>query len=581
MQPNSFVRLFGLPILFSLLAVLAIAQTRPAELQRDARPRNCSLYGRVTINGQPAANVSISAVEIPMNLESPPTLRQQADGSISRTSFKTRTDAEGRYQITNLPPGRYMIVSASKAFVYADGTQTNFEPKMVTMDAGESREKVDFSLVRGGVITGQITDSEGRPVIANSVRILQVTALPEGRRSFQNPGGEFGDRSTDDRGIFRIYGLPAGSYVLAAGGDGDFFTATKYPSTFYPDATSASQAKIIEVSAGKEVTDINIRLGVSRKRYEALGRVIEADTGKPIPNLHVGANKIYSNQENNDEDRGGSSSYSQADRLGNFRLTGLARGKYKTSLSAGWMEVSDFYAEPMTFEIVDGNVSGVEIKAARGGVLSGISVIESSNDPATKSLLARVQIYAHTEINGPQDQMDQPASHHQLPLKPDGSFLITGIAPGKLRIGVHTPSGLNLSRIERGGAEIKEFVELGKGEKVTDLRLVFSAGTGVIRGQVQIVGGQPFGGVSNYIEARIVGNTASRGFSAQLDDKGRFELTNLPTGEYELQLNNFSRTNGDSYEMRTLVKQRVNVTSGTEARVTLTYDPARKEQEER
>lgn len=474
-----------------------------------------------------------------------------------------------------------MILSASKAFITTDASTTNDEPKLVTLYAAESRENVDFSLVRGGVITGGVTDSEGRPIIAHSVQLLHVTTGPDGRHRFQDRSGEFGNRSTDDRGIYRIYGLPAGRYTLAAGGDDDFFTSTRYPSTFYPDATDQSQAKIIEVSAGKEVTDINIRLGGARKRYEAIGRVVESDTGKPIPNLQVSANRVYSHQETEDNDRGGDSSYSQADRLGNFRLTGLARGQYKAGVYAGWMESSEFYAEPMTFEIVDGNVSGVEIKAGRGGTLSGISVIENPNDPAAKSLLAQVQIYAHTEINGPQDQMDQPASHHQLPLKPDGSFLITGVAPGKLRIGVHSPRGLNLSRIERGGAEIKEFIELAKGEKVTDLRLIFSSGTGVIRGQVQVVGGQPLSGVSSFVQANIVGNTASRGFSAQLDDKGRFELTNLPTGEYELQLNNFHRTNGDNYQMRTLLKQRVNVTSGAEARVTLTYDPTRPEQEER
>ena len=581
MQPNSFVRLFCLFLLFCLLAIGAFAQPRPAELQRDARPRNCSIYGRVTINGQPASNIQITAIEIPMNLESPQTLRQQADGSVSRSSFKTRTDAEGRYQVTNLPPGRYIIVSASKAFVASNGSTRNEEPTLVTMDAGESRENVDFSLVRGGVITGQVIDSEGRPVIAHSVRALQVSVGPDGQTRFQNRRGEFGERSTDDRGVYRMYGLPPGRYVLSAGGEEDFFSATRYPRTFYPDAPDESQAKIIEVSAGKEVTDINIRLGLSRKRYEAIGRVIEADTGKPVPNVHISANKIHSSQENNNDDPGGGSSYSQADRQGNFRLTGLARGRYNAGLYAGWMESSEFYAEPMTFEITDGDISGVEIKAVRGGTLSGISVVEGPNDPALKTLLSQVQVYAHTEVSGPQDQHDQPRSHHQMPLKPDGSFLLSGVAPGKIRFGAYAPRGIYLSRIERGGVEIKEFIELTKGEKITDLRLVFSSGTGIIRGQVQIVGGQPLGGVSNFIEANIVGNIAGRGFNAPVDDKGRFELTNLPSGEYELRLNNFSRTDGDSYQMRTLIRQRVAVTSGSEARVTLTYDPSRKDPEER
>lgn len=575
MQPNSFFRSFCLFVLFGLFPALATAQTRPSELQRDVRPRNCSISGQVTINGQPAANVRLAIREVPTNWDSPQPIRQTADGSISRSMTKIRTDGEGRYQVTHLPPGRYMVTASSNAFVPADAAQSGNEPKTLTLDAGESREKVDFALVRGGVITGQVSDAEGRPVIAHTVRLFFVVPTPDGKFRLQNRGGEFGERLTDDRGVYRIYGLPAGNYALGAGGN-DSFSATKYPPVFYPEASEENQAKIIEVKPGKEITDINLRLGLTRKRYEAIGRVVEAETGNPVPNVQVSADKVAGNSENENADNDSGGGYTKTDRQGNFRMTGLPRGKFRASIYAGWSESSDFYAEPTTFEIVDGDVSGVEIKAVRGGAISGTSIVEGSTDPAVKSQLAQVRVYAHTEMEGSPSQSDQPFSHHQTMLKPDGTFLLTGIAPGKTRVGAHGPRQIQLARIERGGVEIKEFIEMGKGEKITDLRFVFSVGSGVIRGQVQVVGGQPLGGGSISIEARIVGNATSR-YRAELDDKGRFELTNLPNGEYELKLNSFSRLNGE-YRMQTLTTRRVSVPTGDNP-VIITYDPNRKQEE--
>ena len=576
---QSGLKIISLIFLFLLSCFhAAVAQSRPSETQRDVRPRNCSISGRVTINGQPAVNVRVSILEAPTSWDQPLPIRQTADGSITRSVFKTRTDGEGRYQMANLPPGKYLVHAASKAFVANDANPSGNESKTVTLDAGESRDNLNFSLARGGVITGQVTDAEGRPVIAQPVTLFSVTTAADGQPRIQRSGGEFGERLTDDRGVYRIYGLPAGNYVVGAGGQNDFFSAIKYPPTFYPDAPDEKQAKVIQVKSGYEITGINLRLGVSGKRYEAIGRVVEAETGQPVPNIRISCEKIYDGTQ--DYDSHGSSG-GQTDRLGNFRLSGLAPGKYRTYIYAGWMETNDFYGEPTTFVISDGDISGVEIKAVRGGVLGGTSIIEGSTDPAAKSQLAQVGIAAFTNRDDSQGQTDQPASHHQVQLKADGSFLMTGVAPGKIRISVHSPRALQLIRIERGGAEIKDGIELAKGEKVTDLRLVFSTGSGVIRGQVQVVGGGRLVGESNMVHANLVGNTVSRGYRAQVDDKGRFELANLPNGEYELRLNSFNRTAANEYRMQTLAKQRVVIAAGAEVRITIVYDPSRPAQEER
>lgn len=553
----------------------SLAQIRPTELNRDARPRNCSISGRVTINGQPAANILVDINEIPTDFNSPQPIRQTADGAITRSAFKARTDGEGRYQVTNLPPGRFVVMAGSKAFVSV-GLQPQ-EPKLITLDAGESRDNLDFALVRGGVITGQITDAEGRPVIAHHVRVTLIVTGPDGQQESRNFPGNWGGQMTDDRGVYRIYGLQPGTYLLGAGGDDNFFSTAKYPPIFYPDATDPKQAKLIPVKAGEEITGINLRLGGARKTYEAIGRVIEADTGKPVANIRVSCQKI------SEEDNEGGYGEGQADRQGNFRLTGLKRGQYACNLHAGWLESSDFYAEPMTFQMPDENISGIEIKALRGGTINGIGVIEGSNDAATKAKLARMMIFAYTEPEDPQDRHPQPSSHHQTAIKPDGTFLLTGVAPGKVTLHVNTSGDrtLSLIRMERAGALLEESFKLGKGEKVTDLRLVFTLGTGIIRGQIQTTGRpQPVGEIYR-IQARLQGNATGVWFHNVVDDKGRFELTSLPAGEYELQLNGISQMPDGSRRSMVLAKQKVSVSIGSTVTVTIPYDPSRPFQEER
>ncbi|MBP6824637.1 MAG: carboxypeptidase regulatory-like domain-containing protein [Acidobacteria bacterium] len=570
MQPNSFARCFWLFILAAFLSALVSAQTRQSELQRDLRPRNCSIQGRVVINGQPSVNVQVNVAEIPTDKDSSALIRQSADGSIAKTTFSAKTDAEGRYRFMNLPGGKYSVSASSNAFVSVNGSQDN-KSKTVTLDSGESRENVDFTLVRGGVITGQITDAENRPIISQSVQFFSVIAIPNAPPQIQRNPGRFNEKMTDDRGVYRIYGLTPGNYIIGAGGD-THRSSGKHTLTFYPDATTDSQAKIITVKAGEEVTGINIRLGASGKTFVAIGRVTESETGKPVPNVDVSCSMLAIEGQDTGNDGGGSGT---TDKLGNFRITGLKPGKYGAMIQSGWMETTDFYNEPASFEITDGDVSGVEIKALRGGTISGVGVIEDSNDPAAKSKLAQTTIFAYSEPDSGEAQTGQSGSNHQTTLKADGSFLLTGVAPGNVSIQSYNfrERSLCFMRVERGGAEVGESFKIAKGEKVTDVRLVFAAGSGVIRGQVQAVSNQQLPSEFLSVQATLVGNKTGVSFSGSVDEKGRFTLSDLPTGEYELWLMSYAPNPDGKRTRQTLTKKRITVATGSEQSVTLLYDP--------
>src|SRR5437870_5243917 len=89
-----------------------------------------------------------------------------------------------------------------------------------------------------GMITGRVLKDGGKPLAGINVRALRVRDS-KGRHTRNITLERY--RRTDDRGIYRIFGLEPGSYIVSAGGGGNgrSFTPTAYDSeapTFYRSA---------------------------------------------------------------------------------------------------------------------------------------------------------------------------------------------------------------------------------------------------------------------------------------------------------------------------------------------------------
>jgi len=547
----------------------ALAQVRPP----DSRPRNCSVSGRVTVGDQPAANAQVIASEITQSRNGQPAALTAVNGSPIKTVHKARADADGFYQFVNLPAGRYQVRVWARAFISAENDLDHELGRSVTLDDGEAREKVDFALVRGGVITGRVIDAEGRAPISHPVHLFRVE--PYGLENADGNQGS-GYLQTDDRGIYRAYGLRPGNYAVSAG-DTEFYDrlsgVRKYLRTFYPDTTDEKQAQVIKLAAGEERTGVDIKLAAGGKRYMATGRVVDAETGKPVANATIGCNKVI---ESGGEQAENDSASEQTDVAGNFRLAGLSSGRYAVRLYGNWRNGVEYYAENQFFEIAGEDISGVEIKATAGGVLSGVVVLEGISDPSLKSKLGPILLMAFHEG-------ETPFTQHTF-TKPDGTFRIAGIPPGKVRLFADSQGDRTIQflRIERNGSELKDAIAIAKGEKVSDLRLVFGRGSGVIRGQVQIVGGQLPKGWRLSAGAQRSNNGSganySAGFSSEVDERGRFVFEGLFGGEYDLYVLAISPTLENGGTIQSRAQQKVTVTNGAEVQVTVRFDPNVKEQ---
>ena len=572
----------------SILLLIAAAQSNAQAPQRDHRPRTASIGGRVTVGGAPAANALVMVMEV-----DPPSGGSSPGGESRQRAFvKVRTDGDGRYRAGGLPEGDYLVYALSKAYVSSVKSPTSEVYRSVTLDEGESRDAVDIALVRGGVITGRVVDDEDRPLITAYLRLLPVDEKGEPNGRF-----EFNDdmmMRTDDRGVYRVYGLPAGRYIISAGGEWSVsHSKRKYPETFHPDATDQKQAKIIEVKQGAEVVDINIRLGAGKNTYEVTGRVVDAETGQPLPQAAV----ICWEAPDTEKRGRRSGSDGVTDSEGVFRVGELPSGRYELSMWNKWgmydpasasTAAKEYYSEKTVFEISDSDVSGLEVKAIRGSTISGVVVLEGANDPAVKAKLQQMGVAANIVSNRGMDGDVYSVINSKI--GDDGGFRLTGARPGMARFHLSGPQdqAFSIKRIERGGAEIRSAFEIKRGEQIAGVRIVINHADGTIRGHVEVAGGKPPEGWEFRILADPIRTTAeyvsqpafdSGGRGATADGKGRFVIERLAPGEYELTLNAMVRV-GQNYSSSapgtSQVKQRVTVSNGAETTVKFTLDPARR-----
>ncbi len=572
----------------SILLLVAVSRSGAQTPQRDNRPRTASIGGRVTVGGAPAANALVMVMEV-----DPPSGGALPGGESRQRAFiKVRTDGDGRYRVGGLAEGDYMVYALSKAYVSSRKSPTSEVFRSVTLDEGESRDAVDIALVRGGVITGRVVDDEGRPLIATYLRLLPVdeNGNPNGRFDFNDDPM----MRTDDRGVYRIYGLPAGRYIISADGEWAYsHSKRKYPETFHPNATDRNQAKIIEVKEGAEVVDIDIRLGAGRDTYVVTGRVVDAETGKPLPQAAVIC------WEAPDKENGGRRSGKEGvtDSEGAFRVGELPSGRYELYMwnrrrmvdpSSGSMANNDYYSEKTVFEISDSDVSGLEVKAIRGSTISGLIVLEGANDPAVQSKLRQMEVEAYIAPNRGLDGHNYGVINSKI--GGDGGFRLTGAPPGMVSFHLSgaQAEAFSIKRIERGGAEIRSAFEIRRGEQITSVRIVVAHADGTIRGHVEVAGGKPPEGWEFRILANPIRTTSenesqpafdSGGRGATADGKGRFVIERLAPGEYELTLIPMVRVSQNEWNDApgaSAVKRRVTVSNGAETTVIFTLDPARR-----
>jgi len=541
---------FSAVVLLMLLCLPASLRAQSQTRTATKTPRG-SVSGRVTIKDKPAIGVTVG-------------LRSTMGIFPIEKTFRAITDQEGVYRITSIPAGTYDIMLAAPAFVSHDPIGPR--GKNVIVGDDENVEDINFSLVRGGVITGKITDADGRPLVQQHVHVFRATDFLQQPLRQVFPTGSV---QTDDRGIYRVFGLAAGRYKVASGrGDdttsGNYYEASRviYKQVFHPDATDQTKATIIEVREGSEAANVDITMGSAIQTFSVSGRIIDAEKDLPVPNIR------FAFQRRSGERFEFSNLTAASNNHGDFVAEGLQPGKY-TIIMFGNQD-QGMRIESTLFDVIDSDVTGLTVRMIKGSSISGVIVLEPEDKKAF-ARLSELQLRAYvTAASGTVAPLGQSIFS---PIGADGSFRLQGLSPGQVNfwlnppIGTRALKGFAILRTEHNGVVPARGIEIKEGDQLTGVRVVIAHGTASIHGMVKLENGVlPEGG---RMFARLVkpGTPPAQIASSPVDARNQFLLEGVPAGVYELTVMVFSPN-------RTQVntKREISVQEGVTNEVSITVD---------
>jgi hypothetical protein len=548
------------------------------------------------------------------------------------------TDAAGRFFFRELSPGSYTI-RANAFSGYLSGAYGASRPgglaQSVVLERDDDRRGgLTIRLWQAALINGRIIDEFGEPAIGMQVRSFRRTF--SGGRARLSPGPT---ATTDDRGVYRFSGLTPGEYLVAlmftstsmpisavdaymqaasAGssameqllnertssgapfpstsgfrvGDHMFSTSAgrggslvpapsddgpvmSVPTTFYPGATSVSQATVLTLASGEDRTGVDFQ--IKPRRAVSVSGVV---TGPDGPVTNVGVRLLISGAEEFASLFGTEAALTSTDAAGRFTFLGVTSGTYTlqsirvprataprtsptTSIEVagpGGLTMGIMSGGPvstatlplpqdptlwatMPLTVGESDLHNVSVAMRPGARLSGRLVFEGG-EPPPADILQRANITISPMMPGLPSQV----SSAQKRVETDGRFATVGYPAGRYNVNASIPvvsttaapatPAWRFKYARIGGRDLTdEGLEVGTSD-ITALELVFGTTTTEISGTVVDAKGLPDAGAlvvvmpadSSAWKSGVISTRRVR--AARTTTTGAYTLGALPAGEY-------------------------------------------------
>lgn len=281
-------------------------------------------------------------------------------GSGGRGEYTTLTNANGEFEFRDVGKGKYVAMVNAPGMItplgLLDITSTRERPdftpilKMfeeINIDGAAGTTGITVRAKRGGAVSGRVTYADGDIAIGVPIAVLRKSSAAGNSfsRVIPNYSTIFGGNlRTDERGMYRISGLPPGEYTISVsetlshgndasrmGMESTMLGGNSLAVTYYGGTSQSQEAKFVPVEAGQEMPDINVTI-IERAIYTLGGVVQSKRNSSPLRGA-----RISLNQKNNADELSLSMQremlQTQTDEAGRWTITEIPDGVYMLTVN--------------------------------------------------------------------------------------------------------------------------------------------------------------------------------------------------------------------------------------------------------
>jgi hypothetical protein len=435
---------WGLGYTLLVPVVIMVATTITAGQQPEPTKANGTglIAGRVVdaVAGQPLADASV----------------QISAGSPTWARRDVSSDAQGRFEIRDMPAGTFLLSARKTGYGYQTSYGSRFPDdaaiQWFDLADGEAARDITLRVWRFASVSGRVVDAAGAPVYGVGVQACRI-AVVAGRRLLE-PGRS---ASTDRDGVYHLSGLFPSRFLIAVpsvpmdatpafGGTGAVQATLGHPTMYFPGVISPTDATALTLAAGEDRTDVNIRRPaltavsvsgtidalVPGQRLWPTAELMPADLSDPATDLPVTSTSLAPD--------------------GRFRFPRVPPGRYvirvvqfppgngtmmQTSTGAtgfGWfgMNLAPMLPDPTRYAemgvvVADRDIDNLQVATRPGARIRGRLVFEGSGQKPDSARLPSAAIVI--------ERADRRLSAFQMArIETDGTFTTVGLPPGKYQL---------------------------------------------------------------------------------------------------------------------------------------------------